>query len=67
MRAEQVSCRSGGVGGSHQIVIQQQRRPLANQQANTLERFITKIGQDATNKIRADWASMEMDRVGVEW
>jgi hypothetical protein len=48
-------------------VIQQQRRPLANQQANTLERFITKIGQDATNNIRADWASMEMDRVGVEW
>jgi hypothetical protein len=32
-----------------------------------LEQVITKIGQDAIDKIRANWASMEMDRASVEW
>jgi hypothetical protein len=28
---------------------------------------ITKIGQDAIDKIHADWASMETNWVGAKW
>jgi len=38
-----------------------------NQQENALEWVITKIGQNAIDKIHADWVSMEMDRVGAKW
>jgi hypothetical protein len=48
-------------------VIQWQHRPPVNQQANALERVITKIGQDAINKIHVNWASMEMDRANAKW
>jgi hypothetical protein len=48
-------------------MIQWQCRPLANRQANTLEQVITKISQDAINKIRANWASMETDQANAKW
>jgi hypothetical protein len=38
-----------------------------NQQANALERVITKIGQDAIDKIHVDWASMETDCANAKW
>jgi hypothetical protein len=32
-----------------------------------LEQVITKIGQDAIDKIRANWVSMETDSAGAKW
>jgi hypothetical protein len=48
-------------------MIQGQRRPSANQQAVALEPVIIRIGQDAIDKIRADWVFMETDWASAEW
>jgi hypothetical protein len=38
-----------------------------NWKANALEWVITKIGQDAIDKIYADWVSMEMNWASGKW
>ncbi|CAM6067825.1 unnamed protein product [Sphagnum tenellum] len=67
LRAKHVSRQSGKIGGPHQTMIQQQHRPSANRQANALEWVITKIGQDAIDKICVDRMSMETNRASAEW